>query len=164
MNSDLYIILIYPLPVVFNDHYLNVLSGTSGHVAFCAYMSTSENSPSLHHIFVYDIVKTNLGSAYNRYSGMFTAPDDGVYVFTWTIFSYENSYIFTQLVVNSDAFDNMISDSQEVGDIHSGTKLIVVILNRGDVVYVRTDDTIPTGGIVYSGRHFGYSSFCGWKL
>ena len=53
---------------------VNVLSGTSGLVAFCAYMSTSENSPSLHHIFVHDIVKTNLGSAYNRYSGMFTAP------------------------------------------------------------------------------------------
>ena len=161
MNSDLYTIL---LSVVFNYHYLNVLSGTSGHVAFCAYMSTSENSPSLHHIFVYDIVKTNLGSAYNRYSGMFTAPDDGVYVFTWTIFSDYNSIVFTQIVVNSATFDNMLTDSQEIHDIHSGTKLIVVSLTRGDVVYVRTDDTYQSGGNVFSGRAFGHSSFCGWKL
>ena len=143
---------------------VNVLSGTSGLVAFCAYMSTSENSPSLHHIFVYDIVKTNLGSAYNRNSGMFTAPDDGVCVFTWSIFSDFHSYIYTQIVVNSAAFDNMITDSQENGDIHSGTKLIIVSLIRGDVVYVRTDDTYLSHGIIYSGRVNGYSSFCGWKL
>ena len=143
---------------------VNVLSGTSGLVAFCAYMSTSENSPSLHHIFVYDIVKTNLGSAYNRNSGMFTAPDDGVYVFTWTIFSDFRSYVHTQIVVNSAVFDNMITDSEEIADIHSSTKLIIVSLTRGDVVYVRTDDTYHSGGNVYSGRQFGHSSFCGWKL
>ena len=153
-----------PLTVVFNDHHLNVLSGTSGHVAFCAYMSTSENSPSLHHIFVYDIVKTNLGSAYNRYSGMFTAPDDGVYVFTWTIFSSVHSYIYTQLVVNSDASDNMVTDGQEINDYHSSTKVIVVSLSRGDVVYVRADETYLSHGTVYNGRQYGHSSFCGWKL
>nr|XP_022300158.1 complement C1q-like protein 4 isoform X3 [Crassostrea virginica] len=139
-------------------------TGTSGHVAFCAHMAASEHSPSLHHIILFDIVKTNIGSAYNKNSGMFTAPADGVYTFTWTIFSGYYSYVYTQIVVNSNAFDSMIVNSEEVGDMHSGTKLIVVSLTRGDVVYVRTDDTYLSHGDLYSGRVNGYSSFCGWKL
>lgn len=43
-------------------------------VAFCAYMSISEVSPSRPHILVFDDVKTNIGSAFKRISGMFIAP------------------------------------------------------------------------------------------
>ena len=95
---------------------------------------------------------------------MFTAPVDGVYTFTWTIFSEVHSYVYTQIVVNSAAFDNMIVNSDAVHDVHSGTKVIVVSLTRGDVVYVRTDDTYLSHGMISSGRVNGYSSFCGWKL
>ena len=133
-------------------------------MAFCAYMAAPEHSPSLHHILLFDTVKTNLGSAYNSNSGMFTAPVDGVYTFTWTIFSEVHSYVYTQIVVNSAAFDNMIVNSNAVNDVHSGTKVIVVSLTSGDVVYVRTDDTYLSHGSIYSGRVNGYSSFCGWKL
>ena len=107
-------------------------------MAFCAYIAGPEQSPSLHHILLFDIVKTNIGSAYNSNSGM--------------------------IVVNSAAFDNMIVNSEAVNDVHSGTKVIVVSLSRGDVVYVRTDETYLSHGIIYSGRVNGYSSFCGWKL
>ena len=65
---------------------------------------------------------------------MFTASTDGVYVFSWTIFSYYNSYVYTQIVVNSNAYDSMITESEHVTDVHSGTKLIIVSLNRCGVV------------------------------
>ena len=141
----------------------NIL-GDSELVAFCAYMTASEVSPSLHHTFVFDSVKTNLGSAYNKHTGIFMTPDDGVYVFTWTIFSNFNSQILTQIVVNSGAFDSMITDSQEIHDVHSTTKTIVVSLTRGDVVYVRTHSTTLSQGTIRSGAVYGQPSFCGWKL
>ena len=53
-----------------------------------------------------------------HYSGMFTAPTDGVYVFSWTIFSYCNSYVYTQIVVNSNAYDSMITESEHVTDVN----------------------------------------------
>lgn len=112
-------------------------------VAFCAYMSTTEVSPTRHHVLVFDDVKTNIGSAFNRISGMFTAPIDGAYVFTWTIFSdrHSDSYINSQIVVNTEAFTSMITDSDEVGDFHSSTGVIVLNLNRVDSVYIRTHPT-----------------------
>ena len=113
---------------------------------------------------MFDSVKTNLGSAYNNNSGMFTAPADGMYVFTWTIFSGYNSYVFTQIVVNSDVFDYMITDSEHVHDIHSGTKVIVVSLTRGDLVYVRTHPINLSVGRINSSNLSGQPSFCGWKL
>ena len=127
-------------------------------------MTATEYNPSLHHHLMFNNVKTNLGSAYNSNSGMFTAPTDGVYVFSWTIFSYYNSFVYTQIVVNSNAYDSMITDSEHVADVHSGTKLIIVSLNRGDVVYVRTHDTIHTHGHILSDDHHGQATLCGWKL
>lgn len=137
--------------------------GTSGIVAFCAYMSTSEASPSLHHVLVFDNVQTNIGSAYDRISGMFTAPVDGVYVFSCTIFSDRHSFIYSQIVVNTQSFTNMITDSDEVSDFHSSTGVIVVSLNRGDKVYIRTHPTYLSHGSVHSGV-FGNTLFNGWKL
>nr|XP_022302071.1 uncharacterized protein LOC111110036 [Crassostrea virginica] len=146
------------------DNQLRIVQGDSGHIAFCAYMTTREISPSLHHTIVFDSVKANIGSAYNSISGFFTAPANGLYVFSWTIFSSPNSFIFTQIIVNSNALDSMVTDSEHVADTHSGTKVIVVGLNRGDMVYVRTHPTTLSHGDVSSSPEFGQPSFCGWKL
>ncbi|XP_061195308.1 uncharacterized protein LOC133203556 [Saccostrea echinata] len=137
---------------------------SSSIVAFCAYMSSKEISPSLHHVFVFDVVKTNIGSAYNRNSGIFTVPMDGTYVFTWSVFSDFNSYITSQIVINSQAFANMITDSEEIRDIHSTTGVIVAALNHGDLVYVRTHPTDLSHGNVLSHSVYGRPSFSGWKL
>lgn len=69
--------------------------GPAEMVAFCSYTTTAEENPSLNHVFVFDNVKSNIGSAYDEDSGMFTAPSGGAYVFTWTIVSRPNSYIFS---------------------------------------------------------------------
>lgn len=133
-------------------------------MAFCAYMSTTEHNPSLRHIFVFDDVKTNIGSPYNKYSGMFTAPSDGVYVFTWTIFTRPHSYAYCQIVTNSQAFTSMVTDSETVTEIHSTAGVIAVSLNRGDLVHIRTHPTSLSHGDVSSNEITGRASFCGWKL
>lgn len=65
-------------------------------VAFYVHMSASEPSPSLHHALIFDEVKTNVGGRYNQFSGMFSAPSIGLYVFTWTIYtggSWKNRFL-----------------------------------------------------------------------
>lgn len=65
---------------------------------------------------------------------MFTTPSDGVYVFTWTM----HSYIFSQIVVNSQVFTSLTTDSYKVIVANTSTGVIVVSLNRGDVVFIQT--------------------------
>lgn len=127
-------------------------------------MTISEVNPSLHHVLVFDNVQTNIGSAYNKYSGTFTAPTNGVYVFTWTLFTNGNSYAFSQIVVNSQAFTSLITDSEKISDIHSSTGVIVVSLNREDLVFIRTHPTILSSGTILSVDTHGQPSFSGWKL
>lgn len=95
---------------------------------------------------------------------MFTAPSDGVYVFTWTIFTPRHSYAYCQIVINSQAFTGMVTDSETVTEIHSTTGVIAVSLNRGDLVHIRTHPTSLSHGDVSSNDISGRASFCGWKL
>ncbi|XP_062602499.1 uncharacterized protein LOC134264218 [Saccostrea cucullata] len=129
-------------------------------VAFYAYMSKNLNNPSAGHVLVFDNVKTNVGSGYNHHDGIFTAPSQGSYVFSWTIASWYHSYVYTELVVNSAAFGKIITNSQDISDEHVGSSVVAVVLNPGDVVYIRI---ISAGGTLASTSNI-FSSFSGWKL
>ena len=54
----------------------------SGIVAFYAQMSSDEQNPNAHHTLIFDNVHTNVGSGNNGVTGIFIAPQEGVYVFT----------------------------------------------------------------------------------
>lgn len=71
-------------------------------IAFYAYMSTTETGPGTHHTIIYDNEVTNIGNRYNTLSGIFTAPVDGVYVFSWTILmAPPGEYKTMELMLNS---------------------------------------------------------------
>ena len=88
-------------------------------VAFYAYMSQNKPNPSLHHALIFGVVKTKVGGRYDEFSGMFTTPSPGVYVFTWTIYTGNYGQTrFHKIYVNHDVFyttygetDNTHSDS-----------------------------------------------------
>ncbi|XP_063411568.1 uncharacterized protein LOC134694487 [Mytilus trossulus] len=132
-------------------------------VAFYAYLSHGESQPGKHQILVFDVVKTNVGLSFNKYSGMFTAPVNGVYAFIWTVSSGTYSYIYSQLVVNSDPFGAIATDSDEINDYHTVTGSVVAELNHGDVVYIRTHPTFGIKGVIRSQDEMR-TSFSGWKL
>ncbi|XP_070175632.1 complement C1q tumor necrosis factor-related protein 3-like [Littorina saxatilis] len=57
------------------------LDAASINVAFHAHHSTDPVNVASHGTIVYNVVTTNIGNAYNRNSGYFTAPVSGTYVF-----------------------------------------------------------------------------------
>nr|XP_022298826.1 uncharacterized protein LOC111107771 [Crassostrea virginica] len=133
-----------------------------GPVAFYAYMSQREPNPSLNYALIFDSVKTNVGGGYNEYSGMFTAPSSGVYVFTWTIYTGDHGQTKFHVYVNHDIFDITFGETdnnQDDSDSDSGT--MVVSLNFHDNVYMRSAMTCTT--YVYSGNA-AKSTFAGWKI
>lgn len=71
----------------------------NGTIAFSAYMTHNLSNLGNLRILVFDAIFINEGNGYNHYVGVFTAPRTGLYVFTWTIRTYDG-YYNTQLLVD----------------------------------------------------------------
>lgn len=124
-------------------------------------MSASEKSPSTHHTLVFDVAKTNVGNGYNHFTGVFTAPRDGIYVFVWVIRMHVAEHS-TELMIDSDVYGATFlrAKSNDDGSV-SGT--VVAEVSSGQSVYVRIHSTYAGDGDVLSNVH-GQPSFSGWLL
>nr|XP_011412477.3 uncharacterized protein LOC105317520 isoform X2 [Crassostrea gigas] len=134
-----------------------------GGAAFSAYVSHYETDISKDFTIHFDTILTNIGNHYNKHSGIFTAPQHGVYVFTWNLYCHAEGYIFSQLVVNSNVVGAMLTDSEGASNSRSHTNIVVVEVNQGDIVFVRTHPTLTHIGNLYSHSEWR-SSFNGWTL
>ena len=133
--------------------------------AFYAYLSSDMPSPSPLHTFIYDHVVTNIDGNYNHYSGIFTVPDDGVYVFSATTDIDSSGLIYFEIVNNDVPFANGFANSISIGNHHTGTTMGIILAEQGDIIYVRSlknPPTPPQGAIL--GRFWGRTSFCGWRI
>ena len=124
-----------------------------GGVGFYAVLSTTEQNPGKHHTIIFDSVTTNVGTAYNGNSGVFTAPNPGIYSFSWSIAVICHSYAATELVVNSDAIGFIETDGETDCEHKLSTGNVVVDLHTGDIVLVRTNSQYPIKGSILRGPH-----------
>ncbi|XP_061182577.1 complement C1q-like protein 2 [Saccostrea echinata] len=136
-------------------------------VAFYAYFSADVSSLGLSETLKYDVVKTNQGNGYHPSSGVFIAPKEGYYVFTWTIRLYhygdttaEN--FSTELIINGDVYGSVFLRAH-LEDDDQATATVVAHVNKGEDVYVRTHSMYSSIGSIRSNTH-GRSSFAGWKI
>ncbi|XP_052678040.1 complement C1q tumor necrosis factor-related protein 3-like [Crassostrea angulata] len=131
-------------------------------IAFYAYMSTTETYPGTHHTIIYDNEVTNIGNGYNRLSGIFTAPVDGVYVFSWTIFmGHPGEYKTIELMLNSRRVGaSYVYDLNAYSSV-SGTA--VLSMQKNDIVFTRTFATFPPHGAILI-DYLMRSAFTGWCL
>lgn len=130
-------------------------------IAFYAYMGSSESNPSLHHTLIFNVVKTNVGGGYNSYTGSFTAPVDGVYVFSYSVRVCCNSAVSVEIVKNGNPEGAIIADSEKANDLSSGIAVISAV--KGDAIFVRTHGTSGSRGSIYNDS-LGSSSFSGWLV
>jgi hypothetical protein len=57
---------------------------------------------ALHHSFIFDVVIANLGNGYNKHTGAFIVPQDGVYVLTLTIFPNRGTITSVHILRNRE--------------------------------------------------------------
>ncbi|XP_061195658.1 uncharacterized protein LOC133203873 [Saccostrea echinata] len=132
--------------------------------AFYAYMSAAETAPSNHHILVFDVAQTDNGNHYNKFSGIYTVPQQGTYVFAYTVFCSTGAYLNVQAVLNSDVIDANHCNAQGADHGRSTTGVAVIRANQGDVVFLRTHPEGQLIGNVESSAIWSRSTFSGWKL
>lgn len=135
---------------------------SSAVVAFYAYTSKDlpANVATPHHVLIFDAVRTNIGNAYHSSTGVFIAPETGVYVFIWSFFNGAGAYHSTQLMVNTAEWGIVHAHSSSASYMQS-TGVVVVHVNKGDDVFVKTSDS--SNGIIISNM-YGKTMFAGWKL
>uniref|UniRef100_A0A194AND2 C1q domain-containing protein n=1 Tax=Pinctada fucata TaxID=50426 RepID=A0A194AND2_PINFU len=137
-------------------------------VAFYAVLtSTFDKNIGPHHVFIYDHIESNFGGGYNSNTGIFTAPKFGVFAFLWTIAaegttgSGDYGEVETELIVNAKKRGYAFADTEVSWDDDQTTGFVIVQLNQGDVVYVRSTGT-PQGNLQVN--YNGSWTFSGWQI
>ncbi|VDI53494.1 Hypothetical predicted protein [Mytilus galloprovincialis] len=141
----------------------------STNIAFSAYLSHLDNGPAVGKLreIVFDKIETNLGNGYDTFSGTFRAPKDGVYAFTWTIFvvgggSGANGEVWTELVINGQIHGSLHADTETTSDDDSSTGFVIKVLNKDDIVFIRTSNMAVPQGHLHS--NFMRWTFSGWLI
>jgi len=97
-------------------------------------------------VISFNKITTNLGGAYDGSSGTFTAPVNGVYVFSLTIRLYGlSSYTYQgtfQLMINGAVQLSLYPDTHGKGsEFSSASGTAVLTLEKGDTVHVVSKET-----------------------
>lgn len=138
-------------------------SGRNLNVAFFAYMHQDLPTPSPRYTLIFDVVRTNSGNHYNKFSGIFSAPRTGTYVFTWTVYCYAGGHTYLQVVVNSNVYISSYCNASGAFWHRSVSGTVVAKINQGDVVFIRTNPAVSNrGNVMSSSSH--RTAFAGWLL
>ncbi|XP_056015788.1 heavy metal-binding protein HIP-like [Ostrea edulis] len=130
-----------------------------GVIAFHARTSTALQNLGSYAVVVFGKVTLNSGSAYNGNTGIFTAPTDGIYSFTWTILTSPGSNFFTEIVMNGNIVGYDYANGKSGGSHHESSSTTAVIrMKKKERVWIRTHG--KEGRYAYA----AWSSFSGFRL
>ena len=109
---------------------------------------------------VYGNVETNMGSGYNKSTGLFTAPVAGTYVFIWHVMTYKtgSGYCYLYLYRNGAQLQfTAYADVRGRTDGNdAGSNSAILNLNTGDTVGIRTYGGC---GYLYGSEYTSFSGF-----
>jgi hypothetical protein len=126
-------------------------------VAFSAILTT-QLALGEHQIVEYDKVLTNIGNGYDSRHGHFTAPIKAVYLFSCSMMNIQAmSDVYLEIVKNGIRVAHLFADSD---DYSMSTQVVMVLLEKGDMVWVRHTNTASSRSL----NGGGYNTFVGTIL
>ena len=132
-------------------------------IGFYAYIDHNEIMGK-HKVMVFNVAKTNTGQGYSTHSGVFTAPVSGLYAFSCSLYPSHLSIGSFHILANDDVVATMFTDSDSGNwDVSASSTTMVLSLNQGDEVYVRSVDTYNNRNTI-EGSTLAKSSFSGWLI
>lgn len=127
-------------------------------VAFHANLKSHLTNTPINTTIKFENVQLNKGEGYDPATGIFTAPEDGVYSFAWSFLSQKGGTVYIAAVVdNVDHVHTCIHDQQSQYINTSG--YLLYELKKGTRVWIRTYYTPAT--FIHGGF---YTYFSGSKI
>lgn len=146
----------------------NAIRGIStSSIAFYASMSSNEPNVGTHHLLIFDHELLNVRNGYHPHSGVFIAPESGIYVFMWTLRIWEQSIVLVVNGIDYTSIYNRAFDHDGTLNIHgadeSVTGYAIARVNQGEDVFLRSHSSFTGAGGIIS-NDYGLSTFGGWLL
>ncbi|CAC5406909.1 unnamed protein product [Mytilus coruscus] len=87
---------------------------------------------------VFDTIVINEGSHYNNYDGIFVAPRDGLYLFSWTVSSSGASFVMTELVVDDEVITSTGERDADSVSLMSASMTAIYRMKKDGHAWIRT--------------------------
>ena len=126
--------------------------------SFTARLSSHMPNIGNHQKIFFDDVISNNGNGYSKYSGIFTAPINGTYVFFGSMLC--DDFLETEIVANGRSISRLYCDRG--GTSHGsdqGSNMAVVALKKGDMLWMHKSTN--AGPRLYG---YSWSSFSGFRI
>ncbi|KAL3831364.1 hypothetical protein ACJMK2_023117 [Sinanodonta woodiana] len=141
---------------------LRIRQAANQPVAFSTYITDYVSHLGINQVIKYNGVMTNEGNAYNALTGIFTCPQDGLYLFSFFANSIHGQPVWVQLMVDdinvSDAVANSPPDDQD----DQGGNVAILRLTTGQLVWTSTH--FHSDSTLAGTRDFRHVTFSGVRL
>ncbi|KAK3599597.1 hypothetical protein CHS0354_035837 [Potamilus streckersoni] len=104
---------------------------THGNVAFTAYVSNHMNNIGVGQMIKCDEALTNIGDAYDPFTGYFTAPSTGLYLFSFFTGQEGPYQIYVRLMVNNINQVDGVAEGTINDHNDQGGNVAIIQLNAG---------------------------------
>lgn len=101
-------------------------------------MLSSDTTVGARAVVRYDHVVTNLGGAYQRTTGIFTAPYRGLYSFSCSLMSSPSNHVHLEIVKNGKRVSTLFSAAHT---FPQSSQTIYLVLNQGDHIWMQNLNT-----------------------
>ncbi|KAK3576840.1 hypothetical protein CHS0354_002634 [Potamilus streckersoni] len=88
---------------------------------------------------IFDQVVSNIGDGYHVRSGMFIAPEEGIYVFHVSVMSAPGKHQDLRLVKEGTVVQHVYADARSSSGYHSGSITVPMHVNKGGEVWVQAE-------------------------
>ncbi|KAI2643114.1 Complement C1q-like protein 4 [Labeo rohita] len=107
----------------------------------------------------YRNVFTNIGNAYNSFTGIFTAPLKGAYMFRVSVYAAGSPSTASAISIIKNGEHVVMAYGHQAGYVVNSSNGVVLLLEVGDVVYVG----LGSGRWIYDSQN-NHSTFSGYLL
>lgn len=101
-------------------------------------MLSSDTTVGARAVVRYDHMVTNLGGAYQRTTGIFTAPYRGLYSFSCSLMSSPSNHVHLEIVKNGKRVSTLFSAAHT---FPQSSQTIYLVLNQGDHIWMQNLNT-----------------------
>ncbi|XP_053374384.1 complement C1q tumor necrosis factor-related protein 6-like [Mercenaria mercenaria] len=130
--------------------------------AFSVYLNRKVTGLGPDHTIQHGGVVLNEGNAYNVHTGVFTAPTNGVYLFTFAVENYDDHRIWVKIVVNGELRSTVVIHPYP-GYRTMGSNSVVLRLKAGESVWTAVDSA-ESGDSIEGSSQMRATTFSGVLL